>query len=280
MTFRIKTVAEMTGVPRATLLAWERRYAVPSPSRSASGYRDYSDQDVAVLKRLKALVDAGHPISEAVAILRGGAPASVDPVAEVLHALLRFDRGTADRMLVEWMAGPSEAAIDGLYLPVLHRIGDLWVRGEATVAQEHFVSGWVREQLLALFHALGGGPEGGPTVACALPPQEQHELGMLAVAVKLALRGWRVTWLGAQLPLPDLCTFLAREAPRVLCLGFVVAKRTEVVSYAEEVRRCALPRTLVVIGGPGADGLDARSTPVLVYAATWEALVRRLGGRP
>lgn len=35
--YRINVVAELVGVPSATLRAWERRYGVPSPDRSDHG---------------------------------------------------------------------------------------------------------------------------------------------------------------------------------------------------------------------------------------------------
>ena len=41
--YRIKTVASLTGVPRNTLLAWERRYKFVSPVRSGNHYRLYSE---------------------------------------------------------------------------------------------------------------------------------------------------------------------------------------------------------------------------------------------
>ena len=47
--YRIQSVAEMTGVSAATLRAWERRYGVPTPSRTASAYRLYGDEDVALV---------------------------------------------------------------------------------------------------------------------------------------------------------------------------------------------------------------------------------------
>ena len=47
--YRIRAVAELTGVSTATLRAWERRYGVPTPSRTASAYRLYGDEDVALV---------------------------------------------------------------------------------------------------------------------------------------------------------------------------------------------------------------------------------------
>jgi acyl-CoA hydrolase len=57
--FRINRVAETTGIPEATLRAWERRYHVPKPSRTPSGYRLYSPDDVAQVRKMRELCEAG-----------------------------------------------------------------------------------------------------------------------------------------------------------------------------------------------------------------------------
>jgi DNA-binding transcriptional MerR regulator len=63
--FRINWVAETTGVPEATLRAWERRYQVPKPSRTPSGYRLYSEQDVAQVHKMRELCEAGISAADA-----------------------------------------------------------------------------------------------------------------------------------------------------------------------------------------------------------------------
>src|SRR5690242_8138165 len=55
----------MTGVPAATLRAWERRYGVPEPSRSRAAYRLYGDLDVDAVRRMRDLCEQGIPASEA-----------------------------------------------------------------------------------------------------------------------------------------------------------------------------------------------------------------------
>lgn len=57
--FRINRVAESTGIPEATLRAWERRYQIPKPSRTPSGYRLYSSDDVAQVRKMRELCEAG-----------------------------------------------------------------------------------------------------------------------------------------------------------------------------------------------------------------------------
>jgi acyl-CoA hydrolase len=63
--FRINWVAENTGVPEATLRAWERRYQVPKPSRTPSGYRLYSDEDIAQVQKMRELCEAGISAADA-----------------------------------------------------------------------------------------------------------------------------------------------------------------------------------------------------------------------
>ena len=72
MKFQIKTVARMTGIPRNTLLAWERRYAVVEPARAPNGYRLYTESDVDQLRTIKTLTTNGFKVSEALDLIRSG----------------------------------------------------------------------------------------------------------------------------------------------------------------------------------------------------------------
>lgn len=65
-TFGIGTVSQLTGIPMDTLRAWERRYGVVSPSRSAANRRFYSRDDIARLILIKQLLDQGDTIGSVV----------------------------------------------------------------------------------------------------------------------------------------------------------------------------------------------------------------------
>jgi DNA-binding transcriptional MerR regulator/methylmalonyl-CoA mutase cobalamin-binding subunit len=67
--YNMKAVTQRTGIPAATLRAWERRYHALAPHRSGGNYRLYSERDVAILRWLQAQLDAGLSISRAVALL-------------------------------------------------------------------------------------------------------------------------------------------------------------------------------------------------------------------
>lgn len=62
--YRIGAVSRLTGISPDTLRVWERRYGTVSPLRSPRGGRLYSPEDVARLRLIKHLVDAGDAIGE------------------------------------------------------------------------------------------------------------------------------------------------------------------------------------------------------------------------
>lgn len=261
MSFRIKSVATLTGITPSTLRAWERRYGLITPGRSESGYRLYSEADIKLFQRMQSLVDGGLAPSEAAAVLRGDAAAlapdglSGASLARIrrnlLEALLALDSEAAGQAARPLMSCSFEQRFDEVFLPVLREIGSRWARGEATVPQEHFASAFVRERLVSAIASIAA-PEAAREVVCAGAPGEQHELGLLIVAAKLALRGWRITYLGLEVPLDSLGALLAERSPPLLCTSLLRPVTAEsCLAFATQLRKVAPPPTLVVIGGAG-----------------------------
>ncbi|HEX5724710.1 MAG TPA: MerR family transcriptional regulator, partial [Longimicrobiaceae bacterium] len=261
MAYRIKWVAAVTGINPATLRAWERRYRLIAPRRSPSGYRLYSDEDVAVLSRIKRLTDEGLAIGEAIERVRrslGTLPVaacgtSLDEVRRQLRdALVTFDRAGALAAFERLADLAPERRAEEVLLPVMREIGDLWEHGEAGVAEEHFASGFVREKLAAMLEALDAGAPGGAEAVCAGVPGELHELGLLAAAVHLASHGWRVLYLGADVPLDELRRVLAERRPALVCTSLVNALcEEEFRALGCALRGLAPAGTRLVVGGRG-----------------------------
>ena len=261
MSYRIKSVASLTGINTATLRAWERRYSLVVPRRTAGGYRVYSDEDVNTIARVKTLVDRGLKVGEAVDIVRRGEPVPALPEAAdsteeirsaMLEALLDFDRAAADGLYDRLAALSFPERIEEVLLPILREVGHCWERGAADVTQEHFLTAYVREKMEWMLGFLSSAPSHGEEAVFAGIPGERHEMGLLAVAVHLASLGWRVTYLGADVPLPDLTRTLAARRPALLCGSVVLAvSRTECLDLARRLRDSAPPGTRVVLGGTG-----------------------------
>src|SRR5215210_4335763 len=151
---RIGEVARRSGVPVELLRAWERRYGVPAPERSASGFRLYSDDEVARVREMRALVDSGVSPAEAarsVATVTAEPPEPrrlEDTRTRVLDAIRAFDEGRVQATLDSLLATLTvETVLADVVLPAMRDVGDGWERGELTVAQEHFASQLFRGRL-------------------------------------------------------------------------------------------------------------------------------------
>lgn len=261
MGYRVKTVAELLGIPRNTLIAWERRLGIVEPARSDAGYREYTEADVERLRRLKALVDGGLKVGEAWSLLKeeasrvaaptSDAPGSLRPLRDALRdALLAFDRPGADAIAGRLVMVPAERLLDDVITPLLREVGDRWARGEVSVSQEHFAAGWCRERLLLVSAAAPPPPLAAPEVTCATPAGERHELGLMAVALRLRLRGFNVTWLGADVPTADLLAHLEARRPFAVCVSFVQGRPvSEVAAWVRDVRRKMPAASRLVVGG-------------------------------
>ena len=260
MSYRIKTVAALLGVPRNTLIAWERRYGAVCPDRTQSGHRRYSSEDIATLQAIVALMGEGLRISEAVEIVRGEpekAPAEAGAtrslVEPLIKSLLAYDQDGAARVWRGAEGMSFQARIHDVVLPGLRLLGDGWTAGVVSVAQEHYASDFFRRQLMGMLLALDHGPIGGPRVVCACPDGESHELGLLSAAVLLALRGCRVVWLGASVPQTDLVGVVRELLPiRVVIAVTVRQDREALLSWVCALRRVLPMSAELVVGGASA----------------------------
>ncbi len=273
MAYRIHTVSRLLGVPRNTLLAWERRYGVVEPARAENGYREYSESDLERLRSVKRLMDEGHKVSEAIRLVdeesnrrilthhvKDGMLSLVELRKQVAMALLRFDREGASELLQKVPMMGYEQWLDDVWLPVLRDIGTGWQANRVSIAQEHFASTFIRERMMAMLVSLGSGPAGGRRVICAAAAGEHHVGGLLALAVRLALRGLHVTWLGADMPAVDLAEAATTLRAEFVCVTAVTPASDEsLVKYLSALRSRTPASCSIVAGGvsPRPSGIDA-----------------------
>jgi MerR family transcriptional regulator, light-induced transcriptional regulator len=239
--YTIKTVVQETGIAPATLRAWERRYGVLSPGRSDGGYRLYSERDIQTLRWLKNQVDTGVSISRAVALLEIRHQAGEEPeleldrpripaapenargtetiVEELIKALSAFQEPQAENILGEAFAlYPVDVVAEEIITPTLVEIGERWHRGEASIVQEHFATAFLRRRLSALFHAYPQ-PLVGQLAITGSAPSEWHDVGILLVSMALRRHGWRVIYLGQNVPADHLLREVRKLKPDLVCLS-------------------------------------------------------------
>ena len=261
MGYRIKTVANLLGVPRNTLLAWERRYNIVKPARLTNGYREYSEDDIRRLRELKRLIDDGHRVGEAVSLMLDAENTFITPEAhvsdglgeEILAALLRFDQRTADELLRRCGSMPYDRRIDEIFFPLQRYIGELWAEDSLSTVQEHIVSHFVREKLQSMLMSLGYGPAAGRLTLCAAYPEDQHDIALLGLAVKLAMSNHRIIYIGARTPFPELAVLVRQHSPELVCISVTMPQTSEKLVEDARLLSEALCGTdvRVAIGGPG-----------------------------
>ncbi|GHG98221.1 MerR family transcriptional regulator [Comamonas sp. JC664] len=292
-TYRIHIAAELAGVRVELIRAWERRYGVLTPRRTPSGYRVYTDRDVAVLKQLKQLTDEGMAISEAAKLLpqlvaqseleraANGPLANPRANAEawsesVFAAAQAYDQQGVKDVLDTMMAAlPPLKAYDEVLTPLLRAVGERWHAGALSVSQEHLVSQVVRERLVSLLHAAPPGRHRHAVLACF--PDEEHEMGLLGAALRLRYLGLRVTLLGQRVPASDLGRAVMALRPDFVGLSTVMDRGETAFEAALSQVKQALPADIPVwVGGAAARSHRAVCERLAVHVfhdeADWEHL--------
>ena len=85
--YSIKEVSTLTGNPESTLRYWEKQFKELSPKKSSSGIRQYTKDDIEVVKLIQHLLkDQGLTIAAAKDRLKASKAAVVDS-AEVVSRL-------------------------------------------------------------------------------------------------------------------------------------------------------------------------------------------------
>lgn len=261
---RIGELSRRTGVKPDLLRAWERRYGLLEPERSAGGFRLYGPGAIGRIAAMQEHLAGGLSAAEAARLaLEDAAPtrsASMEVlVAELSDALEAYDEPRAQAVLDRLLSAFSvDAVLGGAVLPFLHELGSRWERGEVSVAQEHFASSVVRGRLLGL--ARGWGAGSGPVAILACPPEEEHDLGLLALGIALHDRGWRIAYLGPDTPTETLAGAAAHLDAKMIVLAAVDPRRFEAVSAT--VEHLAKTHRLAV-AGPGASEALAKRTGAL-----------------
>jgi MerR family transcriptional regulator, light-induced transcriptional regulator len=266
--YSIKQASIRSGVSVPLIRAWERRYGVVSPQRTASGYRLYDDAAIATLMRVRELTEAGWTASEASrAVLAGEVSIDVRPrlprvplsdeaahahqaalIERFIEAATAMDIAATGAALDEMFAqGSFESIVDDLLMPALVEIGRAWSDGRLDVAAEHAASAAVHRRLSALYEAAA--VAGDARLVVGLPPGGRHELGSLAFAVAVRRRGVGVLYLGPDVPVASWVHVISQNRARVAVVAVVQEPdRLAALEVAQALRDADLRPTLAVGG--------------------------------
>lgn len=299
--FKIQTVAEMTGVPASTLRTWEQRYGFPSPDRTASAYRMYSQADIDRIARVRELCDGGMGPAEAVQqvleeesagamaaapgamkMVPGEAPAALGDatgLAEALYeAIEAFDPvRTQAQVRSALLLGSHAQAFEQWIWPAWRRVGERWLAGELGRHHERLAAellGQAVRDMLRLSQPSAPAP--WAVLGCFADEDDPGP----ALGAALALQG---AGLRAQVLGPRTRAAVIRDAARALAAEIVGLSVTEPVSprgardlvddYA-----AAIGDRRWFVTGPGVESIAAMVEGAGGRVATSAAEIRALVG--
>jgi methanogenic corrinoid protein MtbC1 len=274
-------VARRTGLTADLLRVWEKRYEAVTPGRSATSRRLYSDADVHRLLLLRRATLGGRRIGQVAGlstaeletlVATDEAAAAAAPQATAAARA----HGSRDAHLAACLdavkqldAERLEAALSGaavalgtpeltrsVLVPLMHSLGDDWREGKVRVFEEHLATSIVRSVLGAMRVAQTPEP-GAPELVVTTPSGQVHELGALMAASMAASQGWRVTYLGPNLPAEEIVAAAERRGARAVALS-VVFPSDDARLYDElrRLRRLLPDGVAILVGGRASNGLD------------------------
>lgn len=263
---RVSQVAARLGVSPHSLRAWEKRYQLPSPQRSAGGYRQYDDRDIRRLEFMVELIADGTPTHEAARLALDQVPArgesgpdrsssyaeAVELRRRAFNAITELDEAGVRAAFAEAAQLDLDVAVSDV---LLASVGGLATKDDVpetsftglTAAHAHFGSHLARVHLADLLREHA--PDAGPRLWLACPPRELHDVGLLGFGVLAAQAGWRIRFFGGNTPVRALGELARRHRPDALVLS--VTRPVVVRRCASELRALAAA-TPTALGGPGA----------------------------
>ncbi len=256
-------------------LRFLQREGMVSPLRTAGGHRLYSTSDLDRVRRIKRWQEQRLSLQEIRQRLeRMDALASPAQIAQrFLDLATHGDMEAASQVVLhaDDLGLPLARIFDEVLRPALVEVGERWVAGTLTVAQEHEISELTRDLVAELSNRHGGTERREPVVVATCVADELHDLGLRMLGGVLRQRGARVHYLGANVSPPFLVEAVEQRQPDIVLLS------VSLEAHLPALREClatleAAPlagrRPLIVAGGRGVrpvvDELAARGVQALV----------------
>lgn len=220
MNLSISNLEQLSGVPVHTIRIWERRYHALNPLRTAGNTRNYTDEHLKRLLDIVGLSHSGMKISKACSLtaaevdlhLKDAMDQTIasDPaveyyVAQLLKFGLSYDELSFHELLNNCIATFGiDVAYQDVMFPLLQRLGLMWRRDHICPAQEHFISGIVRQKLMVAIDNIPLSFQNGPSWLLFLPEDEAHDIPLLFASYLLRSSGFKVIYLGERVPIESL----------------------------------------------------------------------------
>jgi len=235
--YLIGAVTKLTGLSIDVVRVWERRYSAVLPARTAGGTRLYSDADVLRLSRLRQAVEQGFGIGQAARLseseldeLLGSlrvSPDASDPYESVrskfIEAIKILDVAAAERELARGATLFNvRDFVKRIVMPIHVRVVSARDGADLGFVQQRATL-WLLRNILSSLCRLYSNSESAELLLLATSSGGCDEFGLQVVALLAAMRGWRVVFLGEEVPVREIANAAGLTGARVLVINFETA---------------------------------------------------------
>jgi MerR family transcriptional regulator, light-induced transcriptional regulator len=268
MIFSISDLQKFSGVQPQTIRMWEKRYNALQPIRSEGNTRYYDDDQLKRLLNIVSLNQAGLKISRICKLSNDEIhqmlgreiykSTSNDKqieyfISQLIHYALDYDGYTIDKILSDCI---DQFGIQTTYkriiYPLLIRVGLMWCQDSICPAQEHFLSGFIRQKLFTAINNIDAIPGSlDPTWLLFLPEDESHDIGLLFAHYLLRKSNQRVIYLGANVPFESLQEVMQNQQIEHMLFFFIrVRPVSEAEQYLKRLRNTFKNASIYFSGNP------------------------------
>lgn len=246
-TYSMSQIETLTGVKSATLRVWERRYSFLKPMRTETNIRYYSDAEIRKILNISILINNGYRVSKIdkmsedevhSLVLKLNSMSSAkfdDDLNRLVLAMIEFDEISFSIIFQRHITRNGlMSTILNLIYPFLHHVGVLWSTNKTIPAHEHFMSNLIRRKIIAATDMVGESKENAPVIIIFLPENEDHEIGLLLANYIARDLGFKVLYLGQNVPIENIIEVNENIGINVLLTMFVTPITKEYHSYFKE----------------------------------------------
>lgn len=244
--YTMAQIVALTGVKAHTLRKWETRYNFLEPERTDTNIRYYSDKQLKKLMNIGILTRNGYRISKidkmsdeeihkhiAATLIESS---EEDDISALIISALEMDEVTFDSILKEQIVkrGLLQTTTQIIY-PFLNQIGVLWGINKVMPAQEHFVSNLIKKKMFAAIDALPYPKEDAPVIMMFLTENEHHEIGLLLAYYMARDLGWKVYYLGQNVPTENIQQVIDIVKPNAMLSMFITPTQESVKTKLDAI---------------------------------------------
>ena len=262
--YTMAQIVTLTGIKAHTLRKWESRYGFLEPERTDTNIRYYSDGQLKKLLNISVLTRNGYRISKIDKMSDDEIHETItttlidssieDEISALVLSMLDMDEIRFEEVIKAQILkrGLLTTTIELIY-PFLNQVGVLWGVNKVMPSQEHFVSNLIKKRIFSIIDQLPNPKGDASSIIMFLPEGEYHEIGLLLAYYIARELGWKVYYLGQNVPTENIKQVIDDTKPNAMLSMFITPSQESL----EQRINCILEQgdvPLFVSGNPESMG--------------------------